>query len=75
MNDGASRPPRGAGARAQPLPRTLDDAAAAFASSGLAAKALGADVVDHLLAAARAELAAYHRGVTDWERRRGFERM
>ncbi|MDQ4008986.1 MAG: glutamine synthetase family protein [Actinomycetota bacterium] len=57
------------------LPRSLDEAVDAFAASGLAAKAFGIDVVDHLLAAARAELAAFRRSVTDWERRRGFERL
>ena len=34
----------------------------------------GEDVVRHLTAAARAELAAYATTVTDWELHRGFDR-
>jgi glutamine synthetase len=40
----------------------------------VARKGLGDDVVDALVAAARAEFAAHAAVVTDWERRRGFER-
>ena len=68
-------PPRSAAGAAVPLPRTLEHAVTAFAGSGLATKAFGDDVVDHLLAAARAELSAFARSVTDWERRRGFQRL
>jgi glutamine synthetase len=57
------------------LPRSLGEAIDRFAASSLAPKALGADVVDHLLTASRAELTAHQRSVTDWERRRGFERL
>jgi glutamine synthetase len=32
-------------------------------------------VVDHYANNARVELAAYDAAVTDWERRRGFERL
>jgi glutamine synthetase len=32
-------------------------------------------VVAHYAEAARTELAAYNSEVTDWERRRGFERL
>jgi glutamine synthetase len=68
-------PARADGARAPALPRSLEEAVEAFAGSGLAAKAFGTEVVDHLLAAARAELSAFRGSVTDWERRRGFERL
>jgi glutamine synthetase len=57
------------------VPRTLRDARAAFASSGLAREALGEDVVEHYLNAADVELAAFDAAVTDWELRRGFERL
>ena len=38
-------------------------------------EAFGDDVVDHYANAARVELAAFDAAVTDWERRRGFERL
>lgn len=57
------------------VPRTLHEATAAFAESKLAREALGDEVVDHYLNAARVELAAYNAAVTDWERTRGFERL
>ena len=36
---------------------------------------MGDDVVDHYVNAADVELAAFNAAVTDWERRRGFERL
>jgi glutamine synthetase len=36
---------------------------------------LGDEVVDHYTNMADVELAAFDAAVTDWERRRGFERM
>jgi glutamine synthetase len=57
------------------VPRTLRAARDAFASSELARRTLGADVVEHYTNMADVELAAYESAVTDWERRRGFERM
>jgi glutamine synthetase len=57
------------------VPRTLRDARDAFASSTLARAAFGDDVVDHYVHAADTELAAFDGTVTDWERRRGFERL
>jgi glutamine synthetase len=41
----------------------------------VAREALGDDVVDHYVNAADVELAAFESAVTDWERRRGFERL
>jgi glutamine synthetase len=57
------------------LPRTLAEAVALWETSPVAGSAFGAGVVEHYAAAARAELAAYNSEVTDWERRRGFERL
>jgi glutamine synthetase len=57
------------------VPGTLRDARNAFAGSGLAREAFGEDVVEHYLNAADVELAAFDAAVTDWELRRGFERL
>jgi glutamine synthetase len=57
------------------VPGTLRDAAALLAESKVAREALGDDVVEHYLNAARVELAAFDAAVTDWERVRGFERL
>ncbi|KLL09893.1 glutamine synthetase family protein [Protofrankia coriariae] len=57
------------------LPRTLRQAQRLWRSSEIARAAFGDDVVDHLAHAADAELASYETTVTDWERRRAFERL
>jgi glutamine synthetase len=57
------------------VPRTLRAAREAFTTSDLARRTLGDDVVDHYTNMADVELAAFEATVTDWERRRGFERM
>ncbi|MFI9274505.1 glutamine synthetase family protein [Kitasatospora sp. NPDC052896] len=57
------------------VPATLREAATAFEASEAAATAFGKDVVRHYTHAARVELAAFDAAVTDWERRRGFERL
>jgi glutamine synthetase len=57
------------------LPHTLAEAAALFETSALAREVFGDDVVAHYLNNARVELAAFNAAVTDWERRRGFERL
>ena len=57
------------------MPTTLRDARDAFAGSAVARAALGDDVVDHYTNMADVELAAFGAAVTDWERRRGFERL
>ena len=57
------------------LPTSLGEAVALWESSAVAEKAFGGEVVAHYAAAARAELESYGRTVTDWERRRGFERL
>jgi len=58
-----------------PLPRTLAEATAAFEASTFARQAFGADVVDHWAHFFRTEVAQFDAAVTDWERRRYFERI
>ena len=57
------------------VPATLRDARDAFAESPVAKEAFGAEVVDHYVNMADVELAAFGAAVTDWELRRGFERL
>ncbi len=57
------------------VPPTLRDARDAFAESAVARKAFGDEVVAHYTNMADVELAAFDAAVTDWELRRGFERM
>jgi glutamine synthetase len=56
------------------VPHTLAEAVRAFEASDVLRSAFGDDVVAHLAHFARAELAAYDRTVTDFERARFFER-
>ena len=57
------------------VPTTLREAREAFTTSKVARSLLGDEVVDHYTNMADVELAAYDAAVTDWELRRGFERM
>jgi glutamine synthetase len=57
------------------VPQTLRDAREVFTRSEVARAALGDEVVDHYTNMADVELAAFGAAVTDWERRRGFERL
>ena len=57
------------------VPSTLREAAGLFEESAVALDAFGSEVVEHYANAARVELAAFDAAVTDWERRRGFERL
>jgi glutamine synthetase len=57
------------------VPDTLRAAREAFSSSEIARTAFGDEVVDHYTALADAELAAFESAVTNWEIRRGIERM
>jgi glutamine synthetase len=57
------------------VPSTLREAAELFTGSMVAVDAFGQEVVEHYANAARVELAAFDSAVTDWERRRGFERL
>jgi glutamine synthetase len=57
------------------VPATLRDAHQLWLDSEVARAAFGADVVGHYANMAQVELAAFDAVVTDWELRRGFERM
>ncbi|MCY7394668.1 MAG: glutamine synthetase family protein [Nocardioides sp.] len=57
------------------VPGTLAEARERFATSAVARAALGDEVVDHYVTMADVELAAFGSAVTDWELRRGFERL
>jgi glutamine synthetase len=62
-------------ATAPRVPATLRDAAELWQLSPTAAAAFGEEVVAHYANMARVELAAFDAAVTDWELRRGFERL
>ena len=57
------------------MPKTLRDGLDHFAASEFAVAAFGADVHEHYRHFFATELAAYDNAVTDWERRRYFERI
>ena len=57
------------------VPHTLRAARDAFAASDVARKVFGEEVVAHYTNMADVELTAFDAAVTDWELRRGFERM
>ncbi len=57
------------------VPRDLEQAVDLFERSELARTAFGDDVVEHLVHFHRVEIEAFRSEVTDWERRRYFERI
>lgn len=57
------------------VPKTLRDARERFARSAIARACFGDEVVDHYVNMADVELAAFDAAVTDWELKRGFERL
>jgi glutamine synthetase len=57
------------------VPYTLRDAADTFAASDFARGAFGEEVVEHYAHFFRTEESAFRVAVTDWERRRYFERI
>jgi glutamine synthetase len=57
------------------VPYTLSQAVDAFERSEFAQRVFGREVVEHYAHFYRTEAAAYDRAVTDWERRRYFERI
>jgi glutamine synthetase len=57
------------------VPRSLVEATDRFASSEFAKRAFGEEVVAHYTHFYREEQGAYDRAVTDWERKRYFERI
>ena len=60
---------------AERFPSTMRDAIAALEAGTMARGAFGDQVVDHYLNYARTEQALFDRFVTDWERKRYFERI
>jgi glutamine synthetase len=56
------------------VPHTMHDAQRRWLESAFVRQAFGDDVVDHYTNMAEVELTAYNSTVTDWERRRSFER-
>ncbi|MEV8510095.1 glutamine synthetase family protein [Actinoplanes sp. NPDC051475] len=57
------------------VPTTLRDALELWERGSVGAAAFGEEVVAHYANMARVELTAFDSAVTDWELRRGFERM
>ena len=57
------------------VPRSLHEARELFAASETAVTAFGQEVVDHYVNYADIETAAFDAAVTDWELRRGYERL
>lgn len=62
------------GGEGREIPGTLRDAADLLDGSAMLRSAMGDDVIDHYVHAARWEQFETDRRVTDWDRRRGFER-
>lgn len=61
--------------RVREIPKTLGEAAGLANRSKMLRAAFGDDVVDHYVHAAEWELHEQNRVVTDWEVKRGFERL
>lgn len=57
------------------VPKTLRHATDLFANSAFAKQTFGADVVEHYTHFYEVEQAAFDKAVTDWERKRYFERI
>jgi glutamine synthetase len=57
------------------VPTTLREAATLWDGSQVAVAAFGDEVVGHYANMAAVELSAFDAAVTDWELRRGFERL
>jgi glutamine synthetase len=62
-------------AAAPRVPATLREAYDLWRTSAAATAAFGTESVEHYANMARVELAAFDAAVTDWELRRGFERL
>jgi glutamine synthetase len=57
------------------VPRTLREATDLFEESEFTARVFGEDVVEHYTHFYRVEQQQFDEAVTDWERRRYFERI
>ena len=62
------------GGAGREIPKTLRDAVAALDGSSTLRAAMGDEVIDHYVHAARWEQFETDRRVTDWDLKRGFER-
>ena len=60
-------------AKAEPLPKSLAEAAAALRGDAFFRERMGAGFVDYLLTIKEAEVARFQAEVTDWEQREYFE--
>ena len=61
--------------RVREIPKTLGEAAGLMAKSKMLRAAFGDEVVEHYVHAAEWEISEHNRVVTDWEVKRGFERL
>ncbi|MBC8184123.1 glutamine synthetase [candidate division KSB1 bacterium] len=57
------------------VPKTLREATDLFANNEFVKKTFGKNIMDHYIHFFRCEQAAYDNAVTDWERKRYFERI
>jgi glutamine synthetase len=57
------------------VPHTLQEALKKFSKSSFCKEAFGAEVVDHYTHFFQSEIKSYSAAVTDWERKRYFERI
>ncbi len=57
------------------VPHTLQEAVKKFSKSSFCKEAFGAEVVDHYTHFFQSEIKSYSAAVTDWERKRYFERI
>ncbi|MDH3246273.1 MAG: glutamine synthetase family protein [Saprospiraceae bacterium] len=57
------------------VPHTLQEAVKKFSESSFCKEAFGAEVVDHYTHFFQSEIKSYSAAVTDWERKRYFERI
>ena len=57
------------------VPKTLSESTELFSKSDFAKRTFGEQVVQHYVHFFRTEQAAFDMAVTDWERRRYFERI
>jgi glutamine synthetase len=57
------------------VPHTFHEAIELFAGSSFVSQALGAEIMEHYAHFFRTEQQAFDNAVTDWERKRYFERI
>ena len=57
------------------LPESLEEAAELLGTSRIARDSFGAEVTEFYVSTAKAEIKAFRKAVTDWERKRYFEQI